>query len=234
KAGDTPGIYDSEGNIVNDSQGNSLPPVRRSIDHATPIDALATSTNAHYFFVPSDKDKFKKHGGAMIMGRENFVENSCDIPDVDYTFNDLLEAFKAGFISLKSIDGEPSLKDKSYENDYSPYRRDYSGTLREVLGNWCADFGYTFTWNIYSEEPQIVGISLTTKIDTLQQIKDKVDGIKDADSDKAIVETTTESYSKEGTYKKSYISQYVKGAKVKQKNQRKYAVKNFFNIPLEL
>ena len=234
KTAKSDGIYNSSGQKIKDSRNKDLPPIKRTIDHASPIDALSTSTNANYFFVPQSKDVFKKNGGVIILGRENFVENSCDVPDVDYTFHDLLESFKAGFISLKEKDGVPTLTDKTYENDYSPYRRDYSGTLREVLNSWCSDFGYTFTWNIYKESPEIVGINLTTSLDSLQKIKEKVNGIKSADAENAVVESTVESYSKEGTYKQSYVSQYIKGAKVKEKNQKKYAPKMFYNLPVEL
>ena len=168
------GILDSKSAKIFDANGKPLPPVTRNIDVATPINKASTETDANFFFMPQRVEIFRKNGGVMIMGRENFVENECDVPDVDYTFHDLLEAFKAGFISVK----ENTLTDKTYENGYSPYRRDYTGTLREVLNAWCADFGYSFTWNIYNEAPEIIGISLTTALTSVSNLKSLVENIK--------------------------------------------------------
>ena len=225
------GIYDANGQKIKDANGKNLPPITRKIEFASPS---KINTKANYFFVPNKVDVFRNHGGAIIMGRENFTENPCDVPDVDYTFQDLLEAFKHGFISVKDVDNVSSLVDKTYENDYSPYRKDYTGTLREVLNAWCADFGYSFTWNIYKPEPEVIGVSLTTAITSISKIKKAVESIKSAQADKTVVESAVESYSKEGTYKQAYISQYIKGARVKEKNEKKYAVKMFYNLPVEL
>ena len=241
RGGDNPGIYNDNNQLVVTATGKTLPPVKRDVDYASPLSKLKGSTDANYYFVPSDPNNFRRNGGALIVGRENFVENACDVPDVDYTFHDLIEAFKAGFISLKKINGEDSLKDRTYEIGpdglgYTPYRRDYTGTLREVLNAWCSDFGYNFTWNIYKEEPEIIGISLTSNVASkkIENIRKAVEEINADKADKAVVESTVESYSKEGTFKQSYISQYLKPSKVKETNQRKFAAKTFFNVPVEL
>jgi hypothetical protein len=98
-----------------------------------------------------------------------------------------------------------SLKDRTLGSDgYSSYRRNYSGSLREVLNSWCSDFGYSFTWDIFSSSPQIIGIDLTKTVggSKIDDIKELVDSIKidDAKNNDAVVESTTESYSKEGSY----------------------------------
>lgn len=61
---------------------------------------------------------------------------SIDILDVDYTFNQLIEAASA--IQGIAFDS----KFASTTN----YRAQYKGTLREVLNNWCQDYGYSFYW----------------------------------------------------------------------------------------
>ena len=60
---------------------------------------------------------------------------ALDILNVNYTFNDLiLEASK----KVNFSDTFPSS---------TSYRAEYTGTLREVLNNWCKDYGYSFYWD---------------------------------------------------------------------------------------
>jgi hypothetical protein len=60
---------------------------------------------------------------------------SFQLLDVDYTFYELIkEAQKRGIDFV----GGPTTK--------HDYRAQYTGTLREVLNNWCQDFGYSFYW----------------------------------------------------------------------------------------
>lgn len=63
-----------------------------------------------------------------------FEEKELRVLDTDYTMNDLISAAASRGISI-SQSGDPL---------FSQHRRSYTGTLREVLQNWCADFGYTF------------------------------------------------------------------------------------------
>jgi hypothetical protein len=222
--------------------------VKRKVKYAS--DFLDPSNQYPFFFVPSDAATIQKHGGLLVIGRENFVENYCDVPDVDYTFSDLLMAFgvdtgspnlpnsKRGNTQYITVKGN-SLKDRTLGSDgYSSYRRNYSGSLREVLNSWCSDFGYSFTWDIFSSSPQIIGIDLTKTVggSKIDDIKELVDSIKidDAKNNDAVVESTTESYSKEGSYKQSYISQYIKPAKTKNKASKKYVKKLFYNVPIEM
>lgn len=61
---------------------------------------------------------------------------SIDILDVDYTFNQLIEAASA----IQGI---------AFDSEFASttnYRAQYKGTLREVLNNWCQDYGYSFYW----------------------------------------------------------------------------------------
>lgn len=222
--------------------------VKRKVKYAS--DFSDSANQYPFFFVPSDAHTIQKHGGLLVIGRENFVENNCDVPDVDYTFSDLLMAFgvDTGSLSLpNSKRGNTqyitvknnSLKDRTLGSDgYSSYRRSYSGSLREVLNSWCSDFGYSFTWDIFSSSPQIIGIDLTKTVggSKINDIKELVDSIKidDVKNNDAVVESTTESYSKEGSYKQSYISQYLKPAKTKNKTSKKYVKKLFYNVPIEM
>lgn len=74
-------------------------------------------------------------GGEIIVGEEQYIENTCSIPNVLYNFRDLL-GLCSDLVYISSLNGV---------ND--SYYNSYTGTLREVLQNWCADFGLTFYWS---------------------------------------------------------------------------------------
>jgi len=87
---------------------------------------LRRSISANY-----DIDK----GGEIIIGEEQYIENTCSIPNVLYNFPQLLASCR-DLVFIESVAGiNPD------------YYNSYTGTLRQVLQNWCADFGLTFYWS---------------------------------------------------------------------------------------
>ena len=62
----------------------------------------------------------------------NLTENVIDLPEITYTFQDLLDKLP---FSVSVSGGFNNL-----------YRADYTGTVREVIGSWCNDFGLVFFW----------------------------------------------------------------------------------------
>jgi hypothetical protein len=76
---------------------------------------------------------------------------ALDILNVNYTFADLIEAAKAK-VSFSDV----------FSSSIS-YRAEYTGTLREVLNNWCKDYGYSFYWD--PNFSQVVFIDLKSGID---------------------------------------------------------------------
>lgn len=68
-------------------------------------------------------------------------KRNLDIHEVDYTFLDLLNA-----ISSNQSIGYELLSGSSTR--ISNFRAQYTGTLREVLNNWCRDYGYSFFMRI--------------------------------------------------------------------------------------
>jgi len=88
----------------------------------------------------------------LIVGEEEFTEQACDIPDVKYNFTDLLNTLnKLNVISFSGL------------SDIAPrYKTSYMGTLREVLSNWCSDFGFTFYWDFLQNK--LIGLDLRSPI----------------------------------------------------------------------
>jgi hypothetical protein len=75
---------------------------------------------------------------------------SIEILDVDYTFSQLIEAASAK---------QGITFDSTFASAVN-YRAQYKGTLREVLNNWCQDYGYSFYW----EDGKIKFINLSNGI----------------------------------------------------------------------
>ena len=75
---------------------------------------------------------------------------SIDILDVDYTFSQLIEA---------ASDKQGISFDSTFASAVN-YRAQYKGTLREVLNNWCQDYGYSFYW----EDGKVKFINLSNGI----------------------------------------------------------------------
>jgi len=204
---------------------------------------------------PMDAAHFKKDGGMIILGKEGFVEQECDIPEVDYNFTELLSALWEGnsksesvearypvYINVAKVTDSKGIPTSTLPDRNTEYRQQYTGTLREVLNAWCSDFGYSFTWNLQSEQPEIIGIDLSkdrlidpvTGKSYIENIKEVIEKIQNTANEKsAVIESITENASLENTYKAGYVSQYLKPAKTKESSRIYFKKKMFYNVPVE-
>ena len=154
-------------------------------------------------------------GGSIILGQEQFVEGSCDVPEVSYNFTLLLQGMAQAGLNVYGL------------ADINPlYYQTYVGTLREVLSNWCADFGYTFYWDFQTNT--IRGIDLKLEVDYISEIKSIVSAnsslnVNTTNSNTLALESFNESQSLEGTVTQKHISRYLKPTKVKNST---YSAKN--------
>jgi hypothetical protein len=195
---------------------------------------------------PSNISSFKTNGGMIILGKESFVEQKCDIPEVDYNFSDLIYALNQSYTktnkegSYVQIADDPAGKKLSLQDRNENYRNTYTGTLREVLNAWCSDMAYSFTWDLSKQ--MLVGIDLSKEAILDEDGKKYIDQIKKVVSEivsdeevhpTTIVEAVSESGTIEGTYKAGYISQYIKPARMKEDITVNYKVKQFYNVPVE-
>ena len=71
------------------------------------------------------------------------------VPEITYTFNELITAIENNGIKINN---------RPNTNDF--YRVNYVGTLRDVLSQICADYGFSFYW----ENNQIYFVDLTNRI----------------------------------------------------------------------
>ena len=114
-----------------------------------------------------------------------------EILDVDYTFSDLINACK-GRVDFINAPSAPL-----------DYRNQYTGTLREVLNNWCQDFGWSFYWD--DGGVNIVNLSNGINIDNLDLASDN----------NCRIEEFSDSRSIEGISKPINIAYFGKAGEVK-------------------
>ena len=143
----------------------------------------------------------KWEGGFLILGDEQFTSQVCEIPNISYNLTSLLNLLDYNGITIDGI------------TDVNPeYLTDYQGTLREVLNNWCSDFGFTFYWNSFrtntSSASDIIGIDLRNPVNDISSIKTSIESIgRDKDY---VVSSLSEKYSLQNTKKTYHVSSFKK------------------------
>jgi hypothetical protein len=127
--------------------------------------------NDQYQPSATSTDALNINGGTLIIGTEEFNENLCsDASNISYNFSELLRALgklKLKFTKVNSSDLASSwTNDISGKLDKNPnYRQNYNGNLREVLNNWCGDFGLNF--HVTGKTICFVDTSVGVNIDAL-------------------------------------------------------------------
>jgi len=160
-----------------------------------------------------------KRGGSIMLGRPSYVGDQKDNPDITYNFTELLQGISKAGINISGL------------VDISPdYFQSYVGTLREVLSNWCADFGYTFYWDITTNS--IKGIDLKIEVDYINEIKSLISqnsalNVNMTNEETLAIESFNESKSLEGTVTQKHISRYLKSAKRRDESSQTINRKTF-------
>lgn len=146
-------------------------------------------------------------GGFINIGFSEFRSNECSIPEYKYHFNSLLNLIESnGLIKLKN---KP-------QNINIYYSADYRGTLREVLNNWCSDYGLSYYWNsvylstdaVSDVGADIVFVDLKNPVSfsKIEQVKAALTSFQK--TQKSVVSRYEESYSLDGTYRQYNVSRF--------------------------
>jgi hypothetical protein len=93
-----------------------------------------------------------KDGGFLILGREEWAKSQCELPEVNYNFTELKAAMDNMGIVTDITDRAPN------------YRQAYAGSLREVLNNWCSDFGVSFRWDFTNLPGSVIEVNMSSPI----------------------------------------------------------------------
>jgi hypothetical protein len=167
-------------------------------------------------------------GGYILLGEEEFVENKCDLPDINYNFTSLATILKESLGTVLTVD--PSINNVDLNRDY---RQAYIGTLREVLSNWCSDFGFTFYYDFRSKS--IKFIDLRSPVNNIAAIKTEILKYRNTNASVATDSSTQKIVYKktiEDTYDQNHISYYVKASATKQATYNKYYTYKFSPLTL--
>lgn len=168
-------------------------------------------------------------GGFLAIGTEEYASTDCQLKNVTYNFNELKYALsQSGIIIDGIIDRSISNQSiSSAKGKAVPYRAKHTGSLRDVLNSWCADFGYT--WVI---DPVIsnryVGIDLGTPMSSLAEIESIANNLREGSG--LALESINHSFSIEETSKQYHTSTFRRPAKVKTTTSNIYERQAFSNI----
>lgn len=164
------------------------------------------------------------NGGVIIVGEEEFTSSGCQVPNISYTFGELM-TIVSNLLGIRYV----NLSDRG-----RGVRESFTGSLREVLNNWCALYGYSFTWDYSSDS--IFGVDLQNPVVSLEALYRKISSIGETSSKTPVaISDVSRSFSIENTYKQDHVSTYVKPAKTnttKKKITQRVLFRpfNIFNI----
>ena len=158
-------------------------------------------------------------GGFMVLGAEEFTDQKCALADVSYSFSDLISATRQFGINV-DLTRFPDRRDNKY------LRRNYSGTLKDVLQNWGNDFGVSFYWDFTRLLPTLVVVDLTDRsiqsrfestvagIDAL----DKAHGANLIEGSNIVINSKNHTRDLDGTFAQAFSSKFNRGPSAKQRS----------------
>ena len=170
-----------------------------------------------------DQDIECINGGYILLGSEQFKETECEIPKVEYTFDDLCNALDF----ILGADPQGCNGPVSYRHNLrdfkrsSTYQASYTGTLREVLSAWAADFSFDFTFDYSTEFLWIQGVDLKEPID-LTEVKNAIQSGFGPDSDRGLIRNHRELHTLENTYYQTPLVKYIKPPRPFQRAKTHY------------
>jgi hypothetical protein len=186
----------------------------------TPI-TNALSAWQYLYELPTQQPTFDLNGGYIILGMEQMYSDVCStVPEMKYTFHQLLASLRVRGLNF---DGAFT----GFLLTGTPYMQNYVGTLREVLNNWCSDFGLQF----YTTGRTFIGLNMVNQID-IERIMSIADpkttlGAEFDGSSQVALSNYRESHTLENTFKQSVITADVRPRQI---NNESRDVKNFVSF----
>lgn len=174
--------------------------------------------NSSFFHSKYNYETDGVNGGYIILGSEEFKEQNCALPDVSYSFRDLLSS-----LHYSKVPGiiELNLPDNPI---YINLRKNYNGSLRNVLNQWASDLGLTFYFQPkiryykrdysdltkapegpYEIKPELKYLDLNSSAQTLKNLTDFFNSSQ-AKALKKVIQNLSEEATLEGTEKSSVIT----------------------------
>jgi hypothetical protein len=151
------------------------------------------------------------NGGYVILGLEQWTDNNCEVPKVEYSFAELCQTLNMlGYThNLLSFNRSPT------------YTASYTGTFREVLNAWASDFSFSFYIDSTNPVLTIQGIDLTVGT-SIAPVRAALAGGFGSGSAGGLIRSQNDSYSLENTYVQQPIVKNIKPARGFQRQQLSY------------
>lgn len=158
-----------------------------------------------------------RDGGYIFLGNEKFTKTSCDLAQVDYSFQELRLACAKMGITI-------AIPDKSLTPmGFSTLRKAHWGTLRSVLNSWCADFGTSFVYDYTSLDPVVREVGLRNPVlsSAINVVANTAKVIKAGNT--SLVEAVQEDKTLKGSFKNNLVTVYKK-----PRTQRSFEKNTFY------
>ncbi len=194
---------------------------------------------ANYIIIKSknrNKDIFNGYGAVILLGEEEFKDAPCAAAEVSYEFGTLKKAVIKLGIELKSVEGADGFKDKSN----GKLRKNYHGTLKQVLNQWCQDFAYSYCVDFKtSNKNKLVlhSVDLASSYTKEALLSSKLN-LENAEANqsatKFVIKSEDLSYDLSAQQSKIYSSFYFKDARERQVDfEKDLGFENLYNINLQ-
>lgn len=191
------------------------------------------SPNFNYITMQSNDSNIQNGAGAVILvGEEEFRDAPCAISEMSYTFKTLLQAMKQIGIVISSQDGQDSLKDKSQGRIV----KNFSGTLKEVLNQWCDEYSYSYAVDFTAEKITIKGTDLSSPIPAAALLKTKslLESLESVAGVEFVIESSDFDYDLAQKKLKLYSSYYFKEGRDKSNSfQKDLGNQHFYSVQLK-
>jgi hypothetical protein len=139
-------------------------------------DTSTSSSKSNYVIIRGQKDKTiaNGYGAVIILGEEDFKDAPCNSSEVLYSFKTLLAAMEALGIKIATVPlasgarvangvDTRTLQDKSKGR----IKRSYSGTLKEVLGQWCDEYSYSYAIDFLADSATTSASNSTSALSSI-------------------------------------------------------------------
>ncbi len=202
------------------------------------VDETTGTTKKNYIVIRSknqNKQVINGYGAIIILGEEDFKDGPCSSAEMLYSFDTLLAAMErinissvpAQYLSRANASDFRTLKDKSNRR----IKRSYRGNLKEVLGQWCDEYAYSYMVSFSSESTSsasaladskilIRGIDLSSPSskEVVANTKKQIEALEASSQQNFVVKQQNFSYDLAQKALRLYSSYYYKEAKDKTLN----------------
>ena len=212
----------------------------------------ASGSGKYNYIILKSTDPLKQitngYGAVILLGEEDFKDSVCKSSETYYSFNSLLQAMRVLGINIPPADQSEttggsgssgssayiySLRDKSN----GTIKRKYSGTLKNVLSQWCDEYSYSYVVDFANASNQVTikGIDLTDSVakESVLKTKLELEQLEASDTSEFVIRSQEFDYDVSKKNLKLYSSMYFKEAREKNLDYENIlGTRSFNNIRL--